>query len=297
MGALSLLSLLAVLLGACHAPPIAAPSGRLNVIAAENTWGSLASQLGGREAAVTSIITDPNADPHEYETSAADARAFAAARLVIANGDGYDSWAFKLLQVSPGTRRHLLDVARLLHKRPGSNPHFWYDPGYVIRVITAITNQYISLRPSARRYFEKRRQLLLSRLRPYWAELADIRARFAGRRVAATESIFVYLARYLRLDLVSPPAFMLAMSEGTDPPAQSVATFADQIKRRAFSVLVYNRQTVNPLTEELRSQAVATHIPVVAVSEVINPPSVSFERWMTGQLAHLRAALSRGARR
>lgn len=291
--------LLAVVLGATLAAcsTAAGPRGRrLSVVAAENTWGSLARQLGGRRVEVTSIITDPNADPHEFETNAADARAFAEAHLVIVNGAGYDGWALKLLQASPGSHRHVLDIGRLLGKGPGANPHFWYDPGYVKQVIEAITRQYVSLRPTWRHYFEQRRVAVTRAFAGYERELALIRHRYAGRPVGATESIFVYLAHYLRLRLVSPRAFMLAMSEGTDPPAESVATFARQIDRHRLAVLVYNAQTVNPLTTELRSQAVAHHIEVVAVSETIDPPQLTYEAWMTRQLTRLERALSRSRR-
>ena len=59
------------------------------------------AQIGGDTVIVTSILSDPNVDPHEYESSVEDATAIATADLVIENGGGYDDWMDKLLSASP----------------------------------------------------------------------------------------------------------------------------------------------------------------------------------------------------
>src|SRR5450755_1204920 len=69
----------------------------LHVVAAENFWGSIATQLGGTKVDVESVITNPDTDPHDYDPSAADARDIANANVVIENGIGYDSWVSKLI--------------------------------------------------------------------------------------------------------------------------------------------------------------------------------------------------------
>jgi zinc/manganese transport system substrate-binding protein len=276
-------------------PSPAAPAGSarvLNVVAAENFWGSLASQLGGRQVDVTSIVSDPNADPHEYETNPSDARLFASADFVIENGAGYDSWSDKLLAAQSRAGRTVLDVASFLGRPKGANPHFWYNPAYVFRVIDRITSDYESLEPAERRYFAARHAAVESALAGYRAELGSLARRFAGTKVAATESIFVYLASYLGLQLVTPSAFMDAVAEGVDPPASSLATFDRQIDAKAFGVLVYNTQTVTPLTTNIRNAATALHIPVVGISETMQPPGTTFEQWMVGELERLGAALA-----
>src|SRR5437660_11000667 len=129
-------ALLSARLAACGAPPAGAGSGKtLQVIAGENFWGSIAAQLGGSRVSVTSIVTNPNTDPHEYESSATDARAFATADYVILNGAGYDDWGQKLLSANPGSSRKVFTVADLLNKKAGDNPHFWYNSGWVDRVV------------------------------------------------------------------------------------------------------------------------------------------------------------------
>jgi zinc/manganese transport system substrate-binding protein len=293
--------LAAALVGVATGP--AGPAGAsgagtrvLSVVAAEDFWGSLAAQLGGRQVQVTSIVTDPNADPHEYETSALDARELAGADVVVVNGAGYDEWADKLLAAQPAPHRTVLTVATILGKSSGDNPHFWYDPAYVFRVVHRITADYEAVEPQERAYFAARARAVQAALAPYHQHLADIEAHFAGTKVASTESIFQYLAAYLHLDLVTPYAFMKAVSEGNDPPATTVATFERQIQTKAFSVLVYNNQTVTPLTGNLEAAARAKGLQVVAVSETVQPADVSFETWMDRELSELTGALYVGRR-
>jgi len=271
-----------------------AAGATIEVVAGENFWGSIASQLGGERAAVVSIVSDPNADPHEYESSTEDARRFADSDFVILNGAGYDDWARKLLDSNPSDSRSILDVADIIGKKAGDNPHFWYSPAFVTRVADRITAQYTKLRPQLASYFAGRRTGFEQALAPYFSKVSEISTRFHGRPVGATEDIFVYLAAALNLDLVSPPAFMQAVAEGNDPPADSVAEFTDQLQNRSVVVLVYNTQTATAVTSSIRQQAVATQIPVVGISETMQPPTATFESWQVAQLTALQDALVQG---
>jgi zinc/manganese transport system substrate-binding protein len=284
---------LSVLMAGCGAPPAGAGSGTLQVIAGENFWGSIAAQLGGSHVTVTSIVTNPNTDPHEYESSAADARAFATAGYVVLNGAGYDGWASKLLSANPNPNRTVFTVAELLNKKAGDNPHFWYNPEWVDKVADKITADYRALDPADAAYFTQQREALTTALKPYHDAIAHIRATYAGVAVGSTESIFVYLAQALGFNLISPPEFMQAISEGTDPPAQTVAQFQDQISHHQIKVLVYNTQTSTPITDNLKQLATQNGIPVVGISETVQPATASFQDWQTRQLNSLQAALSR----
>ncbi|HMD46429.1 MAG TPA: zinc ABC transporter substrate-binding protein, partial [Acidimicrobiales bacterium] len=212
---------------------------------------------------------------------------------VIVNGAGYDDWAQKLLSAQGRPGRRVLTVATLLGQSTGDNPHFWYDPSYVARVVARITADYRSLDPGQAAYFTSRAAALDAAFAPYRARLAGIRARFAGTPVAATESIFVDMAQYLHLDLVTPYPFMKAVAEGGDPPAGAEATFVRQIRGKSFDVLVYNSQTITPLTTGIKAQTAAQHIPVIGVSETM-PPGTTFEAWMTGELDALASGLASG---
>jgi zinc/manganese transport system substrate-binding protein len=272
--------------------PATGVQGRIAVVAGESFWGSRAEQLGGARAVVESVVSDPSADPHEYESTAGDARAFADAGLVILNGAGYDDWARRLLAAGSSGARQLLDVGALLGHRAGDNPHFWYDPGAVVEVADAITARYSSIDPSDASYFAQRRAELGVAFEPYLAEIATIKRRFAGSPIGATESVFVYMAEALGLDLTTPPAFMNALAAGNDPPVQAVVTFRDQIAGRQIRVLVYNLQTATAVTTNLKAVAAAGGVTSVGVSETLQPAGATFQDWQLAQLERLETALA-----
>jgi zinc/manganese transport system substrate-binding protein len=286
-------AILAAPLAACGAPPAGASSGKtLQVIAGQNFWGSVAAQLGGTHVSVTSIVTNPNADPHEYESSSQDARAFATADYVILNGAGYDAWASKLLSANPNQNRKVFTVADLLHKKAGDNPHFWYNPDWVEQVADKITADYQAVDSADSSYFTQQRDAFRTALKPYHDRIAKIKATFPGVPVGSTESIFVYMAQALGLNLTSPPEFMQAVAEGNDPPAQTVAEFHDQVASKKIKVLVYNVQTSTNITEDLKRLATNNGIPVVGVSETLQPVDATFQEWQTAQLLTLQNALN-----
>ena len=269
--------------------------GVIQVVAGENFWGSIAAQLGGVHASVISIVTDFNADPHEFETNTADALDFAHANYVILNGAGYDTWGQKLLDANPSTGRKVLNVADLLGKTEGDNPHFWYDPDYVQQVIKEITVNYKSLDPVDAAYFNQQQNTLENALIPYQQLIASLKQTYAGTQIGGTESIVFYIANTLGLDLISPPEFMNAESQGNDPPTQSVAEFEQQISQQEISVLIYNNQTATAVTTNLKQLAVRQGIPVVGISETMEPPDTTFQDWQTAQLETLQNALNTGA--
>ena len=297
--AAALLGAAALLAAACAAPapPVTATRSRvIYVVASENFWGSIVRQLGGSHVAVYSIISDPNADPHSFESSAASARAVAGAGYVIENGAGYDDWISQLMSASPNPHRRVLSIARLLGKHPGDNPHFWYNPAYVTAAENRIEADLKALDPADSAYFTARRNATDAAFAGLRAQLAAIRRDYAGQPVASTESIVVYLARYLRLRLISPPAFMTAVSEGNEPPAATVATFEHQLAARQPRVLLYNEQTATALTTGMRELASRGHIPVVGVTETIQPPRLSYQQWLSRELTALGRALKTSVR-
>ena len=269
--------------------------GVIHVVAAENFWGSLITQLGGTRVSVTSIVSDPNADPHEYESNTANAIAIANAQLVIVNGAGYDTWAQQLIAASNTPHQVVLNVQELINQTDDANPHFWYSPTYVNETVKAMYQDLVSIDPSHASYYTQQYDALKASLAVYDGRIAEIKQQFGGVKVASTESIFVYLANASGLDLVSPPAFMGAVSEGNDPPAQSIVQFDQLITNGTVKVLVYNAQTVTPLTQSTKALASQHNIPIVPVTETIQPPDVSFQVWMNAQLIILQNALNQQA--
>jgi zinc/manganese transport system substrate-binding protein len=267
-------------------------STKMQIVAAENFWGSLVSQLGGTHVQVLSIVTDPNADPHEYESNVNDSIAIANARLVIVNGAGYDTWALQLIAANNNPNQTVLNVQELLGQPIGANPHFWYTPYYVNDTVKAMYNDLVAIDPADAAYYKQQYVNVNASLGVYNERINEIKRQFSGTEVASTESIFEYLANATGLDLVSPPAFMEAVAEGTDPPARSVAQFETQLQSGNVSVLVYNEQTVTPLTQSMKALAAQNNIPTVGVTETIQPPDVSFQDWMNAELISLQNALN-----
>jgi zinc/manganese transport system substrate-binding protein len=268
-------------------------SHRLQVVAAENFWGSIAAQVGGSKADVTSIITNPATDPHSYEPTPADARAVALAPVVIVNGVGYDAWANRLLDASPLPGRIVLNVGDLVGARTGDNPHRWYDPSEVEQVTQQIATDYGRADPADAAYFRQQAQdFLTTGLAGYHALITQIRARYAGVKVGASESIFAMLAPALGLDLVTPSSFLRAITEGTDPTAADKATIDRQISSGEIKVYVYNSQNATPDIQQQIAAARARGIPVTTITETLSPAGATFQQWQTDQLRALAAALA-----
>ncbi|MCA1221706.1 metal ABC transporter solute-binding protein, Zn/Mn family [Streptomyces sp. 8L] len=266
----------------------------IQVVAAENFWGSIASQLGGGHVKVTSIIDNPNADPHDYEPTAADARTVAGAQLTIVNGVGYDSWAGKLLAANPGPSRTDLEVGKLVGVPANGNPHRWYSPDNVHQVIEQITADYKKLDPADSADFDTLKNTFENTtLAPYTKEIADIKAKYAGTPVGASESIFAPLAQGLGLKLLTPESFLDAISEGTDPTAKDKSLIDHQIADKQIKVYVYNSQNATPDVQAQVKAAKAEGIPVATVTETLTPAGASFQDWQVRQLKGIQAALAK----
>jgi len=269
-----------------------APASKLAVIATINAWGSIASQLGGEKVQETSIITNPDTDPHSYEPSAADARTMAGAAVVVENGIGYDAWADKMLASNPNPQRTVLNVGDLVGVGEGGNPHQWYSPDSVAKVIDAITADYKKADPNDAAYFDQQHQQFLDQgLSQYHALIADIKAKYAGTPVGASESIFAPLSDALGLNLITPPEFLKDISEGTDPSPADKATIDQQIATKAIKVYVFNSQNSTPDVQAQVDAARKQGIPVATVTETLAPANATFQDWQATQLSGLEGAL------
>jgi zinc/manganese transport system substrate-binding protein len=262
------------------------------VVAAENFWGSIASQIAGNHATVQSIITNPAQDPHSYEPSANDARLLATSQLAIVNGAGYDPWAAKLLAANPDGKRVVLTVGSLFKLHTGDNPHRWYSPADVDSVAYYVTADLSKLDPKHADYYARRLASFETKdLHPYHQRIAEIKRRYAGVQVGASESIFALQAPALGLTLDTPQAFMKAISEGTEVSAQDTIVTQAQIALHQIKVWIYNSQNATPQVQRLTAMARANHIPTVAITETLTPARASFEQWQVAQLGQLERAL------
>ena len=275
-----------------------ASGGRISVVAAENFWGSIASQLGGDRVSVTSIISNPNSDPHSYEPTPGDGRTVATAQLMILDGIGYDPWAQQLLAANPTSGRTVLNVGDLVHVPVGGNPHRWYDPTNVRQVIAQITADYRAIDPKDAAYFDHRRQVYEDvTLAPYNALISSIRSKYAGTPIGASESIVSPLAQALGLDMLTPASFLDAISEGSDPTAADKATIDQQISKRQIAIYVYNSQNATPDVAAQVAEAKANDIPVATVTETLAPANQTFQAWQVRELRGIQSALAKATGR
>jgi zinc/manganese transport system substrate-binding protein len=275
-------------------PPPATGTGTptvVHVVAAENFWGNITSQLGGRDVKVTSLITNPNADPHLFETDAADAATLAQAQVVIENGAGYDTWMSSLLSADGGSAR-VVNAANVLHVTGSDpNPHLWYDIPRVPAVAAAIATALETAAPQDAATFKANLSTFDASLTPIDATLATLKAKFHNAPVAYTERVPGYALAVAGLDVVTPPGFARAVEDGTDPSPADTLAMQRLLDDRDINVLLYNVQTVTPVTTQIRSLARQHHIPVVGVSETMPAGVASYQQWQQSQLTALLHAL------
>jgi zinc/manganese transport system substrate-binding protein len=265
---------------------------KIQVAAAENFWGSIASQLAGSKAVVRSIIVNPNADPHTYAPSAQDARVMVGANMAIVNGLGYDSWSSQLLHASPQSGRVVVNVGEALGLASGANQHRWYFPSNVYAVIDRITAGYEKLDPSDAAFFARQKQSFETQaLARYNALRTQIRARYAGVPVGYSESIFQGLGEDLGLKLLTPYSFTKAIAEGTDVTAQDKQTVDAQAREGRIRVWIFNSQNVTPDVQRVNQIVAERGIPLATVTETLAPASSSFQQWQVAQLEGLMRAL------
>jgi zinc/manganese transport system substrate-binding protein len=269
---------------------LAAP---LSVVAAETVYGDVAEQLGGDKVSVVSILSNPAQDPHLFEAGASAARALAGAELAIYNGADYDPWMERLLSSTGKAGRATIVAADLAHVVPGANPHLWYDPKIVRMVAKAVADRLTAADPGdAARYTTQLRAFDLS-LMPVLNKIGELRGKYAGMPVTATEPVFDYMAQAIGLQMRNG-AFQLAVMNDTEPSARDVAAFEDDLRNHKVKLLLYNLQSTGTLSQRMRRMAEEAKIPVVGVSET-EPQGTHYQYWMAAQLDAVEKALSGAA--
>ena len=264
----------------------------INVVAAENFYGDIAQQTGGDNVAVTSILSSPDQDPHLFEASPSTAKALAGAKVVIVNGADYDPWMEKLLKANKTPGRKEILAAALAGKKAGDNPHLWYNPATVKAVAKKLSVELASIDPEHKGDYEKGAASFVDSLKPLDAKIAEMRKKYAGSAVTASEPVFGYMAELLGLK-VHNEKFALAVMNNTEPSVSEVAAFQNDLKGHKVKVMLYNAQASEPAVQRLVQMAKDEKIPVVGVSET-EPPGVTYQQWMTSQLNALDKALSGG---
>ncbi|WP_199054736.1 metal ABC transporter solute-binding protein, Zn/Mn family [Aquitalea sp. ASV15] len=284
-----LVSLLAL---AC-APLLAqAATQPINIVAGENFYGDVAQQVGGKHVHVTSILSNPDQDPHLFEASASTAKALSAARLVVYNGIDYDPWMAKLLSAAKAAGRKEIVAGQLMQKKTGDNPHLWYDPATMPLVAKAIAVELEAADPSNKAEYQQNLKHFLDSLQAINSKVKSIHDKYAGTPVTATEPVFGYMASALGFKMRNEK-FQLAVMNNTEPSASDVAAFENDLKTHKVKVLFYNSQASDQSAKRVQKIAKESKVPVVGVTETA-PTGKHYQDWMLGQLNALNQALSSG---
>ncbi|MGH8781057.1 metal ABC transporter solute-binding protein [Paraburkholderia sp.] len=269
-----------------------AQNAKIRVVAAENFYGDVVHQLGGEHVDVTSILSNPDQDPHLFEASPKTARALQQASLVVYNGADYDPWMTKLLNASKNPQRTTIVAADLVGKKSGDNPHLWYDPATMPAVARAVTAALDAADPAHKAAYDANLAGFLDSMKPIVDKAAALRARYAGVPVTATEPVFGYMSDAIGLDMRNQ-RFQLAAMNDTEASASDIAAFEKDLRDKRVHVLIYNSQATEALTKRMLKLAQQSHVPTVSVTET-EPAGKNFQQWMLAQLNALETALAVG---
>ncbi|HEX7935116.1 MAG TPA: metal ABC transporter solute-binding protein [Paraburkholderia sp.] len=269
-----------------------AADAKIPVVAAENFYGDVVQQLGGDRVDVTSVLSNPDQDPHLFEASPKTARALQHASLVVYNGADYDPWMAKLLAASKGAKRTTIVAAELTGRKSGDNPHLWYDPATMPKVARAVNEALVAADPAHKSAYDANLAKFLASLKPVEAKVAELHGRYAGTPVTATEPVFGYMSDAVGLGMRNQ-RFQLAAMNDTEASAADIAAFERDLRERRVRVLIYNSQATEALTKRMLKLAQQSKVPTVSVTET-EPAGNTYQTWMLTQLDALGAALAQG---
>ena len=302
IGALVALGLLVAGCGSAPAPaPATAPSGAatpVRVVASTNVYGSIARAIGGDRVTVKSIIDSPDADPHEYEASPADAAAVGGAAIMVVNGGGYDDFAGKLVEVA-SAKPQVIDVVALSGLETAGaeefNEHVWYSLPTVEKLADRLAADLAAADPAGAAKYTANAAAFKGKVDGLTAKVDAIKAAHTGDKVAITEPVPLYLVQAAGLQNATPPEFSEAVEEGSDPSAAVLNDTLGLFTGKAVKALLANAQTESGSTRQVEQAATAAGIPVVAVTETLPAGVDDYVAWQGGQIDQLFAALGRAA--
>jgi zinc/manganese transport system substrate-binding protein len=268
-------------------------NGTIIAIGAENEYADVIAQVGGKYVHASGIMSNPSTDPHTFEASASTGRLVNAARLVVQNGLGYDSFMDTIEKAVPDSGRRTIVVQKLLGLPDSTpNPHLWYDPATMPKVATAIADNLAALQPEHAAYFKANAKAFTNSLQAWIDAIGSFKQHYPGTPVATTEPVADYLLRALGADNKTPWAFQADVMNGTDPSAQDVAIERELFTQHKVKAFVYNQQVTDSLTASFISLAHANGIPVVGVYETMPEPGYRYQSWMLAEVRALRNAIT-----
>ena len=268
-------------------------SGVINAIGAENEYANVLSQIGGKYVHVSSILNNPNTDPHTFESSPSVASKVAAATLIVQNGVGYDTFMNKIESASPNSQRKVITVQNLLGLPDNTpNPHLWYSPRTMPAAAKAMAADLSALDPSHKAYFRANLTKFDASLKPWLNAIAQVKAKYAGTPVAVTEPVADYMLEAMGMKILTPFVFQADIMNGVDPSPQDISLENGFFTGHKVKVFCYNQQVVDALTTSIRHTAVNSGVPVVGVYETMPTPGYDYQTWMLAEVHAIEKAIT-----
>ena len=281
-------------LSGCAAQP-AASDGRIVAVGAENQYTSVIAQIGGRYVDASSVMSNPNTDPHTFEASAQVASTISSASLVVQNGLGYDSFMTKIEAASSSSNRTVITAQKILGLPDSTaNPHLWYSPKTMPAVAKGIADALSAKAPSHRAYFAANLAKFDASLAKWTDAIAAFKAAHPSVPVATTEPVADYLLEAAGTKNLTPWALQAAIMNDTDPAPQDVAIQDQLFTTGRVKVFLYNQQVTDSITSTYLKLARANHVPVVGVYETMPANGYTYQSWMEAELAALDKAVTSG---
>jgi len=304
-GAAALLAALAMLAAACGgtaktgtpagSSAASTGSGVINAIGAENEYADVLSQIGGQYVHVSSILNNPNTDPHTFESSPSVAREVSAAELIVQNGVGYDDFMTKIESGSPNSARKVIVVQNLLGLPTDTpNPHLWYNPVTMPAVAKAMAADLSAIQPGHSAYFQANETRFVASLTPWFDAIAGFKAKYPGTTAATTEPVADYLLTAMGIDNLTPFGFQADIMNGVDPSPQDITLESSFFAKHQVKVFCYNQQVVDALTTSIRQTAEKNGVPVVGVYETMPTPGYDYQSWMLAEVHAIQDAVANG---
>ena len=296
--AVGMMGLTAVLVStgwASSSPAGASSTKTVAVVAGENEYGNVTSQIGGKYVSVYSVDSNPNTDPHTYEATPSVGQKIAAANLLIENGVGYDTFMGSLASASPNSSRKVINVQHLLGlPNSTANPHLWYNPRTMPAVAKALATDLSKLDPAHASTFHANETKFIASLQPWISAIATFKAKYGGTTAATTEPVADYMLQAMVINNLTPWQFQADIMNGTDPTPQDVALEKGFFTKHQVKVFCYNQQVTDPLTDSIRQTALSAGVPVVGVYETMPVPGYDYQTWMMAELNAIQKAITTG---
>jgi zinc/manganese transport system substrate-binding protein len=288
-------AVLAIVIAGCGSSSSAATGGRgvISAIGAENEYANVLGQIGGRYVHVSSILNNPNTDPHTFESSPSIAQQVSSAQLIVQNGVGYDTFMNKIESASPNPKRKVIVVQNVLGLPTDTpNPHLWYAPRTMPAVANVMAADLATLQPSHAAYFRENLAKFIASLAPLHAAIAAFKAKYAGTTVATTEPVADYLLQAMGMKNLTPFAFQADIMNGVDPSPEDITLESGFFTKHQVKVFCYNQQVVDSLTTSIRETALHAGVPVVGVYETMPTPGYDFQSWMLAEVNAIEKAVT-----